>query len=256
MPRIRSLKPEALQHRKIGRLSDRAFRLWIGMLTQADDEGRLVADTGQLRVLTFGYFQDVGENDVEIALKEVVDTGIVALYEAVGVRYAIFPSWHDHQLISHPSRSKLPGPPEVSGAHRNLPESSGIFRNVPQGSDLIGSDLIGSPMIIADARKSGLRGGWFGFETFWAAYPRRVNRDRAERAWGKLQPDGELQAVMLKAIEAQKLSEGWTKEGGQFIPHASTWLNGKRWTDDLMPIALKPKKDLYAGHPAIGGRLL
>ena len=71
MPRIRTVKPEAPQHRKLGRVSDRAFRLWLTMLTQADDEGRLSADPGQLRLLTFGYFPEVTEVDVAGALGEL-----------------------------------------------------------------------------------------------------------------------------------------------------------------------------------------
>ena len=37
----------------------------------------------------------------------------------------------------------------------------------------------------------------------------------------------------MSAIEAQKKSPQWTKDGGQFIPHPATWLNGKRWEDQV-----------------------
>ena len=39
--------------------------------------------------------------------------------------------------------------------------------------------------------------------------------------------------ILLVALEAQKKSSQWTKDNGQFIPHAATWLNGKRWEDQL-----------------------
>ena len=29
----------------------------------------------------------------------------------------------------------------------------------------------------------------------------------------------------------------WLKDNGQFIPHAATWLNGKRWNDEVKPAA-------------------
>ena len=46
---------------------------------------------------------------------------------------------------------------------------------------------------------------------------------------------------MAKALAAWTVSTDWTKDGGQFIPHASTWLNGKRWEDELpQPAAAKP----------------
>lgn len=40
---------------------------------------------------------------------------------------------------------------------------------------------------------------------------------------------------MLQALEIQKRSEQWQKAKGQYIPHASTWLNGRRWEDEVKP---------------------
>ncbi len=51
------------------------------MLTQADDEGRLVADLGHLRLVAFGYDQDVTDAKVAELLAEVAATGIVRCYE-------------------------------------------------------------------------------------------------------------------------------------------------------------------------------
>ena len=41
-----------------------------------------------------------------------------------------------------------------------------------------------------------------------------------------------MQAI-LAGIEKQKQSAQWTKDGGQFIPHPATWLNGCRWEDEM-----------------------
>ena len=70
------------------------------------------------------------------------------------------------------------------------------------------------------------------FEEFWDGYPKKVGKGAAERAWAKIKPSEELLQKMLKAIEIQKQSFDWTKEGGQFIPYPATWLNGKRWEDE------------------------
>ena len=43
--------------------------------------------------------------------------------------------------------------------------------------------------------------------------------------------DDEALAVILAAVERQKLSKGWIKDGGQYIPHPATWLNKRRWED-------------------------
>lgn len=68
------------------------------------------------------------------------------------------------------------------------------------------------------------------FSDFWDAYPRRTGRKDALRAFLKLKPTAALVAQLLAAIKVQRESKHW-RDG--FIPHASTWLNGERWTDDL-----------------------
>lgn len=71
------------------------------------------------------------------------------------------------------------------------------------------------------------------FDTFWEAYPKKVGKQPAAKAWKSLNPDHEMLVVLLKAIETQKASEQWRKDGGKFIPHPATWINGKRWEDEL-----------------------
>lgn len=111
MARIRTIKPDALQHRKVGRLSDRAFRVWVGLLTQADDEGRLPCDPDQVKAWCFAYHGKVTTKQVEEAIQEIKSLGLLSLYGINGTRYAYFPSWKDHQKINHPSPALYPGPP-------------------------------------------------------------------------------------------------------------------------------------------------
>ena len=73
---------------------------------------------------------------------------------------------------------------------------------------------------------------WTLFDRFWAAYPKKKNKDAARKAWRKLNPDLELCRVMAAALERDKQSREWLKENGDFIPHPSTWLNGRRWEDE------------------------
>lgn len=40
--------------------------------------------------------------------------------------------------------------------------------------------------------------------------------------------------VLLSAIAKQKTSEGWTKEGGKYIPMPASWLNAERWNDGVV----------------------
>lgn len=71
------------------------------------------------------------------------------------------------------------------------------------------------------------------FDRFWALYPRKVGKAGAEKVWKKIKVTADLFDLMGKSLAAWAVSTDWTKDGGQFIPHASTWLNGKRWEDEL-----------------------
>ena len=71
------------------------------------------------------------------------------------------------------------------------------------------------------------------FLQFWTAYPRKVKRKEAVKAWSRLNPAPELLTEMLAALEVQKVSDDWLKDNGQFIPLPPTWLNGERWKDEV-----------------------
>ena len=69
------------------------------------------------------------------------------------------------------------------------------------------------------------------FEAFWKIYPRKDSKQAALKAWCKLRPDRALCGVMAAALERDKHSKQWCKDGGEFIPMASTWINQRRWDD-------------------------
>ena len=71
------------------------------------------------------------------------------------------------------------------------------------------------------------------FDAFWNAYPKKVAKPAALKAWkaAKL-ANGDCDAVM-GALAAFRDSADWQKNNGQFIPHPATWLNGKRWLDKI-----------------------
>lgn len=71
------------------------------------------------------------------------------------------------------------------------------------------------------------------FDVFWSAYPRKVSKEQAWGAFQKLSKTGKLPALdkLLLAIQQQKRTEQWVKDGGVYIPYPSSWLNQARWDD-------------------------
>jgi hypothetical protein len=69
------------------------------------------------------------------------------------------------------------------------------------------------------------------FDEFWSAYPRKDSKADALKAFGKLKVSADFLPTILAGLERAKSSDQWTRDGGQYIPYAATWLNGKRWED-------------------------
>lgn len=82
------------------------------------------------------------------------------------------------------------------------------------------------------------------FEKFYKLYPRKVGRFMASKSFKKLSSDDKVLAYngLLNYIKFWK----YNKTEKQFIPHPSTWLNQRRWEDELdLPKSAKEKsKDI------------
>ena len=68
-----------------------------------------------------------------------------------------------------------------------------------------------------------------GFNLFWSAYPRKVGKAAAQKAWRNAKPR-HLKDI-FDALKVQKTSQQW--QDPQFIPHPAKWLNGRRWEDEV-----------------------
>jgi len=73
------------------------------------------------------------------------------------------------------------------------------------------------------------------FILFYEAYPKKIGRVEAWKKWKILKKSNDFPKIetILKAIELQKETDQWKKDGGQFIPHPATWLNQGRWEDEV-----------------------
>jgi hypothetical protein len=67
------------------------------------------------------------------------------------------------------------------------------------------------------------------FDSFWKIYPRKESKQNARKAWDKLKPSPALAEKIIKGVLIYAATPQWTKDGGQFIPHPSTFLNQRRW---------------------------
>ena len=83
------------------------------------------------------------------------------------------------------------------------------------------------------------------FEKFWELYPKKIAKGAALKAWQKIAPANGLCETILNQVRAAMLTDQWQRDGGQYIPHPSTWLNQSRWEDDYSKRTPVKKRDAF-----------
>lgn len=133
---------------------------------------------------------------------------------------------------------KNPAPSEnnqAGGDSQSEEEPKKTQSVIPANPDETGSKTNQEPITNNQSKEPPIppEGAAAGFAEFWSAYPLKKAKATAEKAWAKLKPSADLQASILSAIAAHKLSADWQRDGGQYIPHPTTWLNQRRWEDEV-----------------------
>lgn len=109
----RIIKESITTSEKLASLSDFEFRLWIGLITQADDAGRGDARPAVIKGRVFPFRERLTVKDVGCSLRALADKGCIALYEIDGRSYFYFPNWSKHQRVRD-CKPKYPEPTEDS----------------------------------------------------------------------------------------------------------------------------------------------
>lgn len=69
------------------------------------------------------------------------------------------------------------------------------------------------------------------FDSWWAAYPRKVGKGAAKKAW-KFALGKTDAATMISALANQIAGGTFTTES-RYVPHPATWLGAERWSDEV-----------------------
>lgn len=116
MARIRTIKPEFARSASTAQLSRDARLLFLLLLPEVDDDGRMLGSAKLLDGLLYPSDDDVTAKKIERWLEECERAGMVTLYEVTGTRYLQITNFAKHQKVSHKRDSVLPPPPRRSAA--------------------------------------------------------------------------------------------------------------------------------------------
>lgn len=238
----RIIKESICTSEEIDRLSAFHEIFFYRLIVNCDDYGRMDARPKILASKLFPL-KDIRAGQIEDALRALTSAELVILYTVDGKPFLQMKTWNRHQTI-RAKNPKYPAPEsgviaDESICKQTQADASKCSRNPIQKESESESE---SKTKNARAQLDEF------FDRFWAAYPRKEDKQKARKAFERLKPDERLLETMLASIEKQKKSAQWTKDGGQFIPHPTTWLNGCRWEDEMPKNVPKWANDATHGY--------
>lgn len=241
--RIRTIKPEILEDDDTGMLSHAGFRLFIGLITLADDYGNLRGNPDYLNGQVFwGTKADTGA-----ALRELQASKLVVRYRVEGKELLSIRNWAKHQKVDKKGNPRVAGP-ESQGAEitpfaepsRNTRERSPTPReeNPPYPTTTTTNDLDHD---LSLAHLDGERARAFPmsrFESVYQIYPRKQGKQKGlTSAQSKVRTEADFQAL---SDAVTQMAQAWRGKETKYCPHWSTFINQERWRDDELPLPGTP----------------
>jgi hypothetical protein len=110
MARKRMIDPSFWIDEKLGTVEPLVRLLFMGLISQADDEGRLNGHPALLKSQIFPYDHEISVQSVENWLEELQGRKLIVRYEVDHQKYVLIGNFKKHQTINRPQESKLPAP--------------------------------------------------------------------------------------------------------------------------------------------------
>lgn len=200
MARIRTIKPEFFTSADIVSLSPLARLFYVSLWCEADREGRLAWNT---RTLKMRYLPG-DDCDVQELADELINAGMIRLYEVGGKMFAFIPTFKHHQTINNrEADSVLPEPPEgvdsaFSADASVTRESGGSWEGRKEGKGKEGKGKEGNS-------RDGTRGDRSGRKT---PIPEDFGISDEVRAWAEGKGFDRLEEH-LESFRAKALANGY-----------------------------------------------
>jgi hypothetical protein len=229
-------KDAALQSCSLG-----AQGLWVNLLCiahECEPYGHLTINGTPMTAAQIGRLVGLSAKEAQALLGELLEAGVASTTEH-GVIFSRRMVRDERLRNVRAESGRLGGNPALVGSKVKQVDNQTDNLALKQESTPSSSSSSSSSNNTPNPRKRGratVHEFPPGFEPLWVEYPKKAAKDAAAKAFARLAPDDALLARMMAAVRQQKRSEQWTKDGGAFVPNCSTWINGRRWEDEL-PIA-------------------
>lgn len=259
MARARNIKPGFFRNADLAELPVEARLLFIGLWTISDRDGRLNDRPKQIKMEIYP-----GDSfDVDSLLQKLHDSKFIQRYEVNNIKYIHILNFVKHQNPHVKEQaSEIPSPVMPGASTVQVQDKPVVCTEVAtlNPSSLNPESLLlnpESPLLNPEPlkpipeKKPTVANAPRGeretcFDQFWEAYPAKVGRGDAIKAWKKITSlIPETLELILQALSWQRDCPAWLKNDGQYIPNPATYLNGKRWLDE-------PRKQSPPGTTEVG----
>ena len=268
MARTRNIKPGFFLNEELAECEPLARLLFAGLWLIADREGRMEDRPKRIKAEILPY----DDCDIEKLLDSLAKYDFILRYEVDGKRFIEVQNFNKHQhIVGTEAQSVLPAPAKAKSKvekkqnklekKSNLLEkkSNKVKKESEQLEEIAPESLISNlesrilnpeslnlnpELKTSSSKKDDLevihtsppkgKENWkVRFAEFWAIYPRKAGKGEAEKSYSKINPSMELHKKILKAVQVACTSRQWRRDNGQFIPYPATWLNQRRWEDEI-----------------------
>lgn len=232
VPRRRMIDPEIWRNEKVGNLPDAGRLLFIGIFSQADDDGRLKASPAFLMASIFPYDKDKTVDDIGKLRNQCAELGLIRLYTNGKQEYLDIPGWLEHQQIRKDryTRSEIPSFEDAkeiltttgkpSGNRLATTDQPNIIKSSLVKSSLIKTPKGGSKKKLPDTRVNEI----FEEMRIYLGYPDKVKEDPIPN-YGK---EGQaIKRMLTRGFTREEVTNCWKQKvdarGGDFI--SMQWVN-------------------------------
>jgi hypothetical protein len=194
-------------------ISGFAVRLYGVLQRHADRQGHCFPSRRRL-----GELGRMSESTLDRSLKELVGIGALRM-ERRATEHGDYTS-NRYTVVSQKGGGVCENPPPPKSDARGGVQNGALIKAIVNEShepENMPTLLVGEKTVSAD------------FDVFWGAYPRKVGKTKAQRVWVRLSKVD--RAAALGALPQHVMS--WRGKSPEYIPHPTSWLNGRRWEDEL-----------------------
>lgn len=233
----RYLKSGIRDSERIDQLSPLAEVFFYRLLVTVDDFGRYDARPAMLKAACFPIKEEVTSSVCESLLVELVRAGLARVYKADTKTCLQIEKWDSAPRSKESKYAEMTDdcPQLYAGADQPDTDDAQMCATV-RGIPLKPKPKPKPKPERDDGASSPTDDA---FARFWSAYPRKVGKPDAIKAFGRLRMEDGLLAAIQDGLERAQQSRQWREDNGAFIPHPATWLNRRGWEDEY-PHATAP----------------